>query len=57
MDGQEEQINDSTGKIDELNNILSITQQRLNKFKVCLKFSVQLNHINFDFYFRELVEV
>lgn len=35
IDIQDEQINQTTGKVDELTNILSITQMRLNKFKVC----------------------
>ena len=34
LDIQDEQINQTSGKFDELNNILSITQQRINKFKV-----------------------
>ncbi|XP_037039044.1 uncharacterized protein LOC119076414 [Bradysia coprophila] len=29
----EEQLNNTSGKFDELNSILSVTQQRLNKFK------------------------
>lgn len=33
VEANEEQINNTSGKFDELNNILSVTQQRLNKFK------------------------
>lgn len=33
----EEQINNTSGKFDELNSILSVTQQRLNKFKVSVE--------------------
>lgn len=32
----DEQINKTSGKFDEINSILSVTQQRLNKFKVNL---------------------
>lgn len=31
---QHEQLKETHGKMDELNSILSVTQQRLNKFKV-----------------------
>lgn len=31
---QGEQLQETSGKFDELNSILSVTQQRLNKFKV-----------------------
>ncbi|XP_053696425.1 uncharacterized protein LOC128743784 [Sabethes cyaneus] len=34
VDLNDEQLKGTTGKMDELNNILSITQQRINKFKV-----------------------
>ncbi|XP_055640307.1 uncharacterized protein LOC129777818 [Toxorhynchites rutilus septentrionalis] len=34
VDLQDEQMQGASGKMDELNNILSITQQRINKFKV-----------------------
>ncbi|EAT48560.1 AAEL000455-PA [Aedes aegypti] len=33
VDLQDEQMQGAAGKMDELNNILSITQQRINKFK------------------------
>ncbi|XP_055601627.1 uncharacterized protein LOC129750647 [Uranotaenia lowii] len=34
VDLQDEQMQGASGKMDELNNILSMTQQRINKFKV-----------------------
>ena len=34
VDIQTEKINEGTSKMDEITNILSITQMRLNKFKV-----------------------
>uniref|UniRef100_A0AAG5CYQ2 t-SNARE coiled-coil homology domain-containing protein n=1 Tax=Anopheles atroparvus TaxID=41427 RepID=A0AAG5CYQ2_ANOAO len=34
VDLQDESIRSSSGKMDELNNILSATQQKINKFKV-----------------------
>lgn len=34
VDIQAEKINEGTSKMDEITNILSITQMRLNKFKV-----------------------
>lgn len=34
LDIQEEKLTQNTGKMDEINNILSMTQLRLNKFKV-----------------------
>lgn len=34
VDLNDEQMGSTSGKMDELNSILSITQQRINKFKV-----------------------
>lgn len=35
LENEDEKLKGASGKMDELNNILSATQQRLNKFKVC----------------------
>lgn len=34
IDIQDEKINEGTSKMEEITNILSMTQMRLNKFKV-----------------------
>lgn len=40
IDIQDENINEGTSKMEEITNILSMTQMRLNKFKVCFQFSL-----------------
>ena len=34
IDLQDEQIKNTSGKMDEINSILSVTQQKINTFKV-----------------------
>lgn len=40
IDIQDENINEGTSKMEEITNILSMTQMRLNKFKVSFQFSL-----------------
>ncbi len=44
-------MNSTSGKFDELNSILSVTQQRLNKFKVGVKLSWSHKRLSENFIF------
>lgn len=52
----DEQINNTSGKFDELNSILSVTQQRLNKFKVIWFVIVKVYNVYYTFSFRASVQ-
>lgn len=56
LDIQDEEITQNTGKMDEINNILSMTQMRLNKFKVRLNGS-ELNEFPSFLHVRNLCQL
>lgn len=43
IDNQDEKLTENSGKMDEINSILSMTQMRLNKFKVISIYQLNFN--------------
>lgn len=58
LDAQDETLKSGSGKLDDLNQILSITQQKLHKFKVsCCLYCVHGVKIIYNFIIRASVGV